>query len=653
MRRECAIDGVLARKTGVGADGGIAVTRLRGCLAGLLGIATLSSALAEDDWLRLDEQLWAIRDQAESESPSASAQALIQWLHETPIAGIDKSLDLSRSNVETGIFEVIAAVSHRGDHTDALAALEELSERVPNSEWHDDFAAIKAKLLLRLGQVDEALIVARKVGDTICPTSCDVDVKRWLADGSLPSVKRATSPKPSWMFDERGSACDRSWATDKLDEFDSIDLIEGNAGVRAAAQSQLASMWESVVAGCVQAVDSQRLERLLMLGWTKAELASGYATALTSVSAGALRRFDLLGATLDLPAQECDFVTDPTCKGKFKPLSKETALRIVERLRPLDTAWTAPPSESIQAGASSGPSTVDAQDKLDEQYENEMDAAAKLDASPGTARMRKVLADPKYAHLGASLNSYSFGQGLGRWSREGHAAEALEVFKLASDVGGQDFNSDAQTLTALAVLQLRSGEPKAALASLEKRYAMSPDEGTAKTMGKLRSGIGGANIIQQYPAPAVSRPWRHRSGWPICDFFDITGGLERVEDVDVIVAFDGERDAALWQLAQEWPSVVDRCFNPSTWDETRTRVRRALGTDSFAREVANAEKSLKLGASAHFVFAGQELPLPDSEDAPGSSDKAPVEMTPEHARKVIDETHLLSACKQTHFDGCS
>jgi len=208
-------------------------------------------------------------------------------------------------------------------------------------------------------------------------------------------------------------------------------------------------------------------------------------------------------------------------------------------------------------------------------------------------------------------------------------------------------------LTSAALLQLRSGKPKDALESLEKRYAQSPDEETAKTIGKLRAAIGGANLLLQYQPRSITRPWRYSSGWPICDFFSITGGLERVEDVDLIVAFHGERDAALWQLAQEWPSVVRHCFDESVWHEVRTRLQRVLGTERFAKAVANVEASVQIGSSAHFQFAGQELPLPDSEEPVGSLDQPPVAITRERLLQIIDETHLLKGCGRDSSDRCN
>jgi hypothetical protein len=617
----------------------------------LVALAPITAVLAADDWMRLDQELWAIRDLAESDSPHASAQALVRWLHKTPTEGIQKSLDLSRSNVETGIFEVIAAISSRGDHVDALEAADELDKRVPKSDWHDDIVAVKAKLNLRLRHTEEARSLAHEAADIVCPSSCEAGIKRWLEKGMLPQAVITSSPKQPWLLDERGSACEHSWATDKLDEFDSIDLIEASAGVRTAAQAQLAALWPSLVAGCAQVVDKERLQRLLKLGWTKQELSDGFARARKVASEDSLKSFDLLGAKLALPDQQCDFATDATCKKTFKPLTKDTAVRVVERLQPLSTAWAS--TVAAEPEIKETKEQVELRDRLAEQYQKEMEQAAEVDATGGLARMRKILADEKYQHLGIFLNSYSFGQGLGRWSREGRAAEALQLFNIAVDVGGPEFQANPGSLTAAALLQLRSGEPKLALASLEKRYSMSPDEGTAKTIGKLRAAIGGANFVQQYPAPAIKRPWRFSNGWPICDFFNMTGGLERIEDVDLIVAFHGEREAALWQLAQEWPGVVDRCFDGSIWHEVRTRLQRVLGTDGFAKAAANAEGSLELGSAPHFKFAGQELPLPDSESPAGSGDQPPVQVTHDRLLQIIDETHLLKGCGRESSERCN
>jgi len=616
----------------------------------LVAIAPINATFATEDWTRLDEELWKIRDLAESDSPHASAQALVLWLHQTPTEGIKKVLDLSRSNIETGIFEVVAAISSRGDHADALKAIDELDKRVRKSDWHYDIVAVKAKLNLRLGYIEDARALANEAADTVCPSLCDAGIKRWLGTGTLPQPITVSSPKQPWLFDERGGPCNESWATDKLDEFDSIDLIEASAGVRTAAQAQLAGLWPSLVAGCAQTVDKQRVQRLLALGWTKRELSEGFATARKSAAEGS-KSIDLLGAKLALPDQQCDFTADATCKKTFKPLAKDTAVRVVARLRPLSTTWAS--IVAVEPEVKETKEEAELRDRLDEQYRKEMEEAADLDATGGLARMRTILADKKYQHLGIFLDSYGFGQGLGRWSREGRAAEALQVFNIAADVGGAEFQTTPGLLTAAALLQLRAGDPKQALTSLEKRYALRADEGTAKTIGKLRAAMAGANLLLQYPAPTIKRPWRFSNGSPICDFFDITGGLERIEDVDLIVAFHGEREAALWQLAQEWPGVVGHCFNGPIWHQVRTRLQRILGNEGFANVVTSAGESLELGSAPHFKFAGQDLPLPDSETPSGASDQSPIPITRERLLQIIDETHLLKGCGRESSEPCN
>jgi hypothetical protein len=624
-------------------------------LVGLASISIAATVAAKSDRLDrtfgLEDELRTIRDQAESESPQASAKALVRWLRKTSTEDIESVMEYNRSNLEGGVSEVIAAISSHGDHADALDAADELDRRLPNSEWHHDILAVKAKLNLRLGHVEEARRLAQEAPDVLC--SCTGAVKEWLNEGTLPRAVVTSSPRQPWLFDERGSACEQSWATDKLDEFDVIDLIEGKAGVRTAAAAQLAAMWPTVVTGCVQTVDAERLQRLMKLGWTKQELSDGFAKAQQSVSDGSLKNIDLLGANLALPDQQCDFAADASCKSNFKPLSKDTAARLVDRLQPLSAAWSSTASAAKEPEIQETKEQAEARDHLADQYQKEMDEAVGLDATGGLARMRAILADKQYQHLGIFLNSYSFGRGLGRWSREGHAAEALQVFNLALDVGGPELQSSPSTPTALALLQLRSGEPNLALVSLEKRYAQSPSEEIAKTIGKLRAAIGGANLLQQYASEAVKRPWRYSSGWPICDFFSITGGLERIETVDLIVAFHGEREAALWQLAQEWPSVVGHCFDSNVWHEVRTRLQRVLGTQEFAKAVANAEESVELGSAPHFKFAGQELPLPDSESPSGSGDQSAVQLTRERLLQIIDETHLLKGCGRESSEHCN
>jgi len=75
----------------------------------------------------------------------------------------------------------------------------------------------------------------------------------------------------------------------------------------------------------------------------------------------------------------------------------------------------------------------------------------------------------------------------------------------------------------------------------------------------------------------------------------VTGGLERIEDGDLIAAFHGERDAALWQLAQEWPSVVQHCFDANIWSEVRAtcyRHRRLISRTQRNSAAHDVTKSL-------------------------------------------------------------
>ena len=238
--------------------------------------------------------------------------------------------------------------------------------------------------------VEEAHSLAIEAASTVCPRSCEPSIKLWLSKGTLPQAVVASSSKQPWLFDERGSACESNWATDKLDEFDSFDLIEASAGVRVAAQAQLATLWPNLVAGCAQAVDEERLQRLLALGWTKPELAEGFASARKGVTEGSLKSIDLLGAKLALPDQQCDFAADATCKNRFKPMSKDTAARIVERLQPITTAWASAARVQEEIEVKESKEQVESRDRLAELYEHEMAQAAALDAIGGLARMRTI-----------------------------------------------------------------------------------------------------------------------------------------------------------------------------------------------------------------------------------------------------------------------
>lgn len=593
-----------------------------------------SMAAAGERWFELDMQVTEIGWGLERVGPQKTGEALRAWIADTPPADIRDMLG-REGNVETGVFDVLNKLSRSGAHAEALALAEALDARLADPSSHVKIAAVAAKLNLRLGRTETALVLAREARSVICPQRCDDALRDWLADGSLPATVRSPALVRE-VFDERARGCDSGFATDKLAEFDAIDLVEGAGGTRAAARVQLAAMWPDVVAGCTRWVDRERVQRLLDLGWSAQDLGEAFDAARGGIAAVSPQPIALLGTTLALPGRQCDFATDSQCHATV-PLSGESARRIFDRLSALDAAF-ARGATGESADQEPMPS-----DQVRKAYEEEMSQAAALDADAGLARMRQILAKPAYRRLGAFLDSYSFGMGLEAWSRNGHADTALAVFRAALEIGGRPLRDDPETETGLALLLLRAGDKHGALDALQSRYDRAPNEATAKTIGALKAGLAGADLVASLPVRSTTRPWRYTGAIQICDFFSMHG-LTQIDNVDLISAFHGERKAALWLLAQKWPGVVENCYDGMVWKSARERLLHALGATAFAAAQAAAPESIELGGDAHFEFAGERLPLPDTDargSAPSSAGGEPIQR--ELVTRIIRDSGLLDS----------
>jgi len=585
-----------------------------------------------DPTFDLDMKLSSLATASKTSTPQQTLAQLKVLLATTPADLVQKIME-QRSNLESGFLEVIAKISERGGHAQALEALDALDERIPTWDGRAEIVAAKAKLLLRLGKTDDALALARTVRSEICGRDCPADVRRWVDDGAVPVAKTATDVKRPWIYDERGGSCTGNpYRTDRLDDFDRIDLVEASAGVRAATVEQLASMWVDIIAGCVMSVDDERLRRLAGQAWSASERSAALKAAEAAVDTSPTHDVTLLDAVLQMPDAQCDFAADPTCKATI-PLSVDGARHILAKLKPLDEAWSSTGDASAPASTPDWKSTQGLADR----YGKEMNAAANLPAEEGLVAMRTILARSEYAHLGAWLNDYYFQQGLEQWSREGHAEEALDIYNMMSKVAGSgDFKSVSRADLGLALLQLRAGHKSEALASVELANAVSPSDRVGKILGEMRAAAAGGDIAAKYPPPNPPRPWKLSRGVPICDFFG-SPGLD-IHTEDIIAAYHDKRRAASWSLQQEWPSVVEKCYDWQSWKKTRDNIRFAFSSTELEAARKAARDSAGKGDPTSISYLGVNLPLPNLVE----SDKGDFKhITAEDAQRILQQSALL------------
>ncbi|MDZ4813599.1 MAG: hypothetical protein SGI99_13450 [Pseudomonadota bacterium] len=309
-----------------------------------------------------------------------------------------------------------------------------------------------------------------------------------------------------------------------------------------------------------------------------------------------------LGVKLRLPSKECDFALDASCTQKSRPLTTETAHRLVAMLRASSDAFApigqchAPPSESDKAKI----------ERLAKVYQKDIETAAKLGAAEGLSAVREILAKPDLALLTWQISAYGLDDALTRWAHGEFAAEALAVWQIAMTAGRMQSSPSEESQSMLALLQLRSGLSAAALQTLEAQSARRQSNRLTQSIGDLRAALSGAELVPT--ARKIERPWASGTYGSVCsDTYD----RSKVGRVDIVAALHGERSAARYELAEVWPLQVSACIDTNRWNALLTRFHHAYSSDERLVLQQRAVASLRLDAEPQFELDGLTLPLPD------------------------------------------
>ena len=502
---------------------------------------------------------------------------------------------------------MISQQSEDADALDLSVLADAVESRITLLRKDASWQAMRAGIALRAGQLEQARDYAAHAQgntDTLCGKVCAPAIVNWIATGKVSEDDLAEGTDISDLFDERSATCPGAdpYSMGMAHAVSISELVLATAGTAVAARAELLQWWPKALRGCNDYADNDRLSKLLDASYTREQLHSALIGAEQSLIDSVPAALPFLGVKLRLPSNECDFALDASCTQKSRPLTVETAQRLVALLSASSDAFApigqcpAPPSESDKAKI----------ERLAKAYKKDIEAAAKLGAAEGLSALREVLAKPDLALLSWQISAYGLDDALAQWAHGEFAAEALAVYQIAMTVGRMQASPSEDTQSMLALLQLRAGLSAAALLTLEAQSARQQSNTLNQSIGDLRAAIAGAELMPS--VHKIERPWFSGRYGPVCsDAFN----RSKVQRVDIVAALHGERSAARYELADVWPQQVSDCIDGNRWNAVLTRFRDAHSADERLALQQRAVASLRLDAEPQFELDGLTLPLPD------------------------------------------
>ncbi len=573
----------------------------------------MESAIDGPDFERrgaaIQEFVTAIYQARVDDSGATAVAAMRTWIKKAsdeelaaianPIAPDGQSMSM--------LAHVISQQSAEADALDLSILADAVESRLPSLQEDASWQAMRAGIALRAGQLAHAREYAKRAQgntDTLCGAVCAPAIVNWIATGKVAEADLAAGTEISDLFDERSAACANADAH-SMGETHAVSisaLVLATEGAAVAARAELMRWWPKALRGCNDYADNDRLSKLLDTSYSREQLHSALIGAEQSLIDSVPAALPFLGLKLRLPSKECDFAVDASCTQKSRPLTTETAHRLVALLRASSDAFApigqchAPSSESDKAKI----------ERLTKVYQKDIETAAKLGPAEGLSAVRELLAKPDLALLTWQINAYGLDDVLTRWAHGEFAAEALAVYQIAITAGRMQSNPSEESQSMLALLQLRGGQAAAALQTLEAQSARQQSNTLTQSIGDLRAAIAGAELMPT--VRKIERPWASGTYGPMCsDGYD----RPKVQRVDIVAALHGERSAARYELADVWPLQVSGCMDTDRWNGLVTRFHNAYSTDERLALQRRAVASLRLDAEPQFELDGLTLPLPD------------------------------------------
>ncbi|MGQ0798843.1 MAG: hypothetical protein ACT4NL_01865 [Pseudomarimonas sp.] len=500
-----------------------------------------------------------------------------------------------------------------------LAPLQAALRRVPAMREQAPWQSLLARAQLDAGEVDAALISARrawKLDGRLCAEDCSPLLLAWLQSGTVPGPQAWPELVAPAVFNPASVDCES--APDSLQPerlawaIPPDDLVGAVLSGRSQVAWLLREQWAASLRGCNRGAPLSLTQALkehysgfeLEQAWRALEVSL---RALPSPDQGD-PHLRFLGQDLPLPAQECDFTHDPDCRSAYKPLTRDGIRMLLASVRSASRRFSGPAN-------CSGPGEPFSNDK-----QRAMRAALAsiddLQATEVLLPLRDLLHDQAFARMWATDVPFEIAElmtDLARTDRQ-LAADTLQLTTEWIAAAPIEMQQSPSAGDLLAVLLLRNGRPQDGLVQLELAQERLSDLDRARRISQLRAGLEGANLDATLPQAAIPRPWIHgvssseKAVWARLPY-QRTQRLDGVRVVDVIYGLGGAEAVARRHLRSHWlPSLLGHADSE---EDLIAALRAAYGEAGLRKRMLKAITDMKLSPTPHLRFEQVSLPLPD------------------------------------------
>jgi len=495
-----------------------------------------------------------------------------------------------------------------------LDPLEQLLQRVPALRELAPWQSLLARAQLAARQPQAALMSAQRafaLDGRLCGDDCPSLTRRWLDTGKLPAPAQWPAIPTPAVYNLSKVECEAAPASLQKDplawEIPVEEMLDGVLGAEAQIAWLVREQWRMQLVGCnrgsqmalQQAIDRHYPAIVVQQSWQTME------AALSARPASLV----FLGQTLPLPAQECDFAVDASCKHAFKALSVATARTLAENLRSLSQHLSSP--GQCPAPEPGDENYVDVQRGFRAQFRSIEQAEAKA-ALPA---LRTLLSDSQWQILWRSEVPYEVREKLQEIAREGgEAAQALQFAQSWIDAGTLEMRQSASVADLLAVLLLRNRRPEDALLQLRLAQIAHPQKERNLRITQLQAALAGADLDAGLPVALIPRPWligKSKSDRAVSAAIptEVTFSLDGVQLFDILYAIGGEQVIARRQLKVQWlPWLLGWDYQSENFGAD---LRKAYGPQTLQKMFDQAVLEFSSRPKAGLIVDGIVLPLPD------------------------------------------
>jgi hypothetical protein len=511
------------------------------------------------------------------------------------------------------LYRAFLADSSFESHLDqVLPTLDAMLQRVPALAAEAPWQSLWARAQLKAGEPQLALVSARRawaLDARLCASDCAPLVRIWLQTGSVPAPSEWPAVAIDPLYHPGRTECSK----DKPPSFPwlipEVELVAATRGSQAELAWLLRRGWQVHLAGCTNFPYGlrQRLDDL----YPRVVVEQAWAELQRSLRARPGSAVDFLGVRLPLPAVECDFVADASCRTGHRRLQPTSALALAEGLRAFSRHLAAP----LQCEATGEGGGTDEFAALQRRMRGRLEQIDEMDPGAARAALRRLLAQPDWRPLWRSDVPYELVESLAHQARTDAPDEVLQMVQSFIDRAPEPLARSDSSAELLALVLLRAGQAQAGLQQLVLAQQRYPQLERAQRIMQLRAGLAGADLDASLPVVTLPRPWIHGQreseaavddAWPAPS----TQNLDGVLVGDVVYALGGDLAVARRALKAQWvPTLLER---PDDGEELASALRRAYADpEARAGLLAQAQSGFRLAPEPHLDLDGVRLLLPD------------------------------------------